>query len=82
MFSSEVRALLAQVIASWQVWAVTIVLVIYISLVKYVANIYSRRIRPPSIPKVKKAKPEKTKEPAVQDGSGSDADMEGVELEE
>jgi hypothetical protein len=63
MFSSEVRRLLVQVITSWQVIAVTVVLVIYIFIVNYVARIYNRnsRIRNSRrsfIPKVKKEKSE------------------------
>ena len=42
MFNEEVRKLLVEVVSSWQVWAVTIVLVIYIFLVNYVARIYHR----------------------------------------
>jgi len=62
MFSSEIKNLLIQVISSWQVIAVTVVLVIYISIVNYVARIRSRNPRrssTPSIPKDKKKKPEK-----------------------
>ena len=65
MFSSEVRRMLIQVISSWQVIAVTIVLIIYILIVKYVARIYNRGTRRsgnsnmPLIPKDKKKKSEK-----------------------
>jgi hypothetical protein len=62
MFSGEVRRMLIQVISSWQVIAVTIVLVIYISVVKYVARIYNSNSRSPRISltpkKAKKKKPE------------------------
>ena len=61
MFSNEIKKLLIQVISSWQVIAVTIVLIIYVSIVNYVARINrrsSRRSNTP-IPKDKKKKPEK-----------------------
>jgi len=38
--------MLAQVISSWQVWAVTVVLVVYIFLVNYVARIRNRSGKP------------------------------------
>ena len=73
MFSSEVRSLLVQVITSWQVLAVTVVLVIYIFLVNYVAKIQNRRRMPKLVmPKIKKLKPEKTAEPVVTADSGSE----------
>ena len=56
MFNEEVRGLLVQVITSWQVIAVTIVLVIYMFLINYVAKIYYNRPGPPSMPKKKKSK--------------------------
>jgi hypothetical protein len=57
MFSGEVRRMLLQVITSWQVIAVTIVLVIYISIVNYAARLNNRGSRSSHIsliPKVKK----------------------------
>ena len=73
MFSSEIRNLLIQVITSWQVLAVTGVLVVYVFLVNYVAKLYRHR-RPPSftMPKIPKLKPEKNQEPA--DGGTSESD--------
>jgi hypothetical protein len=62
MFSGEVRKLLIQVISSWQVIAVTIVLIIYVSIVNYVARIHRRnssRSGMPLIPKEKKKKADK-----------------------
>ena len=70
MFSSEIRRMLAEVITSWQVLAVTVVLVIYIFLVNSVARIYKRR-RAPFMPKIKK-------NAASQEAS----DSEDLELEE
>ena len=59
MFGREIRQLLIQVISSWQVIAVTIVLVIYISLVNYVARLQHRSSHRPAIrrPKRKKSEP-------------------------
>jgi len=57
MFSSEVRRMLLQVITSWQVIAVTIVLVIYLFIVNYVARLNKRNSRRSGIslvPKIKK----------------------------
>jgi hypothetical protein len=62
MFGSEIRKLLIQVISSWQVISATVVLVIYIFIVKHVARINKRGTRNsnmPLIPKGKKKKPEK-----------------------
>jgi len=74
MFSGEVRTLIFQVITSWQVWAVTIVLVLYIFIVRNVARIHHRSAnRQPLIPKVK---PEKAETPAssAKDDLGLDED--------
>ena len=56
MFGSEMRKLLFQVITSWQVIVVTVILVIYIFIVNHVANIYSQSTRKmfPSKPKKQK----------------------------
>ena len=72
MFSEEVRKLLAEVLSSWQVLAVTVVLIIYIFLVNYVARLHHRRRRP-SMPIVK---PEATEAAAP---AGSDSDELGLE---
>lgn len=48
MFSEEVRRLLIQVITSWQVLAVTVILIIYFCIVSYVARVYYRRPRRPA----------------------------------
>jgi len=70
MFSEEVRGLLAQVITSWQVLAVTVVLIIYVFLVNYVARTHSRRRF--SMPKIKKKKSSKTQVPAPEAASEDD----------
>lgn len=41
MFASEVRALLVEVISSWQVLAVTIALIIFVFIVSYAARTHS-----------------------------------------
>ena len=40
MFSAEIRKLLLEVITSWQIIAVSVVLVIYILIINNVARIY------------------------------------------
>jgi len=66
MFTGEVRELLAQVITSWQVLAITVVLVIYISLVNYVARMRSRPGKPSkSKRKGKITKPKFTSAPEI-----------------
>jgi len=74
MFSGEIRRMLIQVITSWQVIAVTVVLVIYISVVNYVARIYNPNPRGSHIslvPKVKKSK-KKSETPASPAGDELD----------
>jgi cytochrome b561 len=73
LFSDELKSLLIQVITSWQVLAVTGILILYVFLVRYVARLY-RRNRPPSFSK-KKAKaggevPADTVEPSGDDDLG------------
>ena len=57
MFSSEVRQLLAEVISSWQVLTVTVVLIIYMFLVNYVARVNRSSPRRMSPAKAKRAAP-------------------------
>ena len=64
MFSEEVRNLLIQVITSWQVLAVTLVIIFYFFLVSYVARLYHRRPRKAPLPKKKKDK-EQVEEPVL-----------------
>jgi hypothetical protein len=60
MFSDELKNLLFQVIKSWQVIAVTIVLVLYISLVNYAARAHKK---PAFVSKIKPKKKEKKEKP-------------------
>jgi flagellar biosynthesis/type III secretory pathway M-ring protein FliF/YscJ len=55
LFSDELKSLLIQVITSWQVLAVTGVLIIYVFLVRYVARLYRRNRPLSSSPKKEKA---------------------------
>ena len=59
MFSKEFLSLALKVISSWQVIMVTIVIILYISLVNYTTRTY-RKHRAASIlkPKAKKKKPD------------------------
>ena len=73
MFNAEVRKLLIEVISSWQVWVVTVVLVLYVFLVNYVARLYHR----PSgfgFPSRSKSKPEAA-------AAGPEVDELGLEEE-
>ncbi|MDR2258398.1 MAG: hypothetical protein LBE14_04520 [Treponema sp.] len=69
MFSKEMISLLIRIITSWQVIAVTVVFILYVFLVSYVARLY-RHPRPMSMfsarPKSKKAK----NQPASENGGG------------
>jgi hypothetical protein len=69
MFSDEVKKLFIQVISSWQVIVVTVVLVIYISIVNSVARL-NRRRRPRQIAPMPREKPEASAAP-----SGDDDDL-------
>jgi len=60
MFSEELKGLLIQVIKSWQVIAVSIALVLYISLVNYAARAHKK---PVSVSKLKPKKKEKKEKP-------------------
>ena len=76
MFSEEIRKLLFQVISSWQVLAVTGVLIIYIFIVNNVARIYHRR--PHRIEMPKKAKQEQPPETPAPEAS-AETDELGLE---
>jgi len=81
MFSAEVRKLLAEVITSWQVLAVTVILVVYIFLVNYVAALHHRRHFPmPKVKKNKKVAREDSAHPEVsKDSAASETDELGLE---
>ena len=80
MFNEEIRRLLVQVITSWQVLAVTGVLIVYIFLVNFVARVYHRRPGQPSRPKVK-TKAAEAPAPASAPAP-TDSDELGLEEEE
>jgi len=79
MFNVEIKKLLVQVISSWQVLAVTGVLVVYISLVNYVARLYHRHHRPIVMPRIKKLKPGK---PIEQGASSPASESDDLAFEE
>jgi len=73
MFSEELTKILLQVIKSWQVIAVTVVLVLYISLVGYAARAHHK---PVSVSRNKprkkgKSKPGSTPTPSPTASQGS-----------
>ena len=73
MFSGEIRSMLVEVITSWQVIVVTVVLVIYITIVKSVGRTH-HHIPRPVIPKAKKTDDvQPDSEPAA---SGEEMDTE------
>ena len=72
MFSDEIKKMLVQVITSWQVIAVSAVIIIYIFMVNYVARLHHRP-RHPSMPKIKAETPETI------DSQGSDTEDLGLE---
>jgi len=78
MFSKELTELLFQVIKSWQVIAVTVVLVLYISLVNYAARAHHK---PASVSKTKPKKKEKTKADAKKPDAKTPAEPEVSEQE-
>ena len=85
MISKELMALLVQIISSWQVIAVTIVIVVYFSLVSFVAQVYQqpRFVRALSSRKKKKKKKDESAAPvpAAESGTG-DVSNDDLGLEE
>ena len=75
MFSAEVRKLLLEVISSWQVITVTLILILYVFIVNSVARLYSRRSRhsffPKPIPSSSKAE-----SPLADEGESEELDLE------
>ena len=80
MLNAEIRRILAQVVTSWQVIAVTIVLVIYVFLINYVSRIHQKRPRLPSLSR-KKSKSSETPLPAAASPAAK-TDSEELGLEE
>jgi hypothetical protein len=72
MVSKELIALLVEVISSWQVIVITIVIFLYFSLVSYVARLYRR----PRFSSMFPAKPKSEKQKA------SRAESESAEADE
>jgi hypothetical protein len=77
MFNDEVRKLLIGVISSWQVLAVTIVLIIYFTLFNYVSKDHVRRPRSKALKPRKKEKPAAA--PATQDSDELDLEEDSEE---
>jgi len=72
MFSDELKNLLFQVIKSWQVIAVTIVLVLYISLVNYASRAHKKPAFVSKIKPKKKEKKEKKEKPGAKAPEGEE----------
>jgi hypothetical protein len=72
MFSDELKNLLFQVIKSWQVIAVSVVLVLYISLVNYAARAHKKPTFVSKLKPKKKEKKEKPKKEKAKKDGGED----------
>jgi len=82
MFNAEVRDLLVQVVSSWQVIAVTIVLVIFISIVNHVAKLNrDSSVRRLLMPKSKPGKKPKKEAPAHSDSDELELDEDPTTVE-
>jgi len=73
MFSDELKDLLIQVVKSWQVIAVSIVLVLYISLVNYASRAHKK---PAFVSKIKPKKKEKKEKPKKEAPKGHEGEGE------
>ncbi|MDR0403255.1 MAG: hypothetical protein LBH35_06665 [Treponema sp.] len=77
MSKLELLKLLVGVISSWQVIAVTIVLVLYFMLVFHVARLYHRPRAFPSGAKKRRQKPEPAPEPEISDEESDALGLDG-----
>jgi hypothetical protein len=79
MFSKEFWEILAEIITSWQVIVITVVLIIYMNIVSYVARAYHHpRIKKM---KIKKGKPEPAMKSSSEEYEGDSNDDLGLEEE-
>ena len=62
MFGAEIRSMLIEVITSWQVLVITVIIVFYFFLVSYASKTHQPRPRKAHMPRKKKA--EKPASPA------------------
>ena len=78
MFSDEIKKLLVQVITSWQVLVVTVVLILYVFVVNYVARLYHHRPQRSGRPPQPKAAPQaqETQASAVEPSDSDELDLE------
>jgi len=74
MFNEEMRSLLAQVISSWQVLAVTVVLIFYVFLINFVARTHHRS-RGISMPRIKRPKASKASAPSDPEAVSDDDEL-------
>ena len=82
MFSDEVKKMLVEVITSWQVIAVTVALVIYISIVNSVARLNRRRTQIPPVPKEKKKALDAIPPPSAPAAGDDELGLEEEEIKE
>ena len=81
--SSTLIDILKQVVTSWQVIVITVVIILYLNLVFFISRKYRR---PNTVPRLSlksnKPKPEKTAEIVTETGSGKNSNEElGLEEE-
>jgi hypothetical protein len=76
MFSNELQNFLIRILTSWQVIVAAVVVILYISLVSYVARFRKRASGPPPI---KTPKLPKGKKPAKKTGDEDEDDDEDDE---
>jgi hypothetical protein len=73
MFSDELKNFLIRILTSWQIITATLVVILYITLVSYVARFRKRASAPPS---VKAPKLRKEKKPVKKADADDDEDEE------
>jgi hypothetical protein len=81
MFSNEFLSLFKQVAGSWQVIAVTISIILYVSLVTYVGRAYRRSRKVSSSKSKPKKKKAESKAPVVSGDDLGDTTNEELGLE-
>ena len=70
------KDIIISVLTSWQIWVVTIALVIFISLVRNVSRGKSQRFSPSPAPKAKKVKADAKVKPAAAVSNTDDLGLE------
>jgi len=82
MFSEELKSLLFQVVKSWQVIAVAIAVILYISLVNYAARAHHKPAFVSKIKPKKKEKKEKKEKPKKEKPGSKEHDEDEITEQE